>query len=351
MRSPLKSWAVSLIVAACGAAPAAAQNAFPGADWQQATPQSQGVDPVKLQEATTYLEGFGNADQSIVVIRNGYLISKSSNIDNFHQVWSCTKSFTSTVLGLLIDDGRCTLDTPAKDHLAVLASNYPDVRLRHFATMTSGYQAAVELGGTSGGQSATWWEPGTPRFAPGTRFEYLGQRHESVRPRAHACRRRTDRGALQAPDRGSDRHDRVGLERLGGLGRFQRRQRQRRVRKLVGGDLAHRTADGPVRPSLSQPGQLGRTAIDQRLLGGSGHVPTSGSEPASGRQQHGSQRTRKLRLQLVDERRPVRREPHVAGRAERHVRRGRAERQCLLRDSRMEHGHRPPGNVVERRSN
>ena len=138
MRSPLKSWAVSLIVAACGAAPAAAQNAFPGADWQQATPQSQGVDPVKLQEATTYLEGFGNADQSIVVIRNGYLISKSSNIDNFHQVWSCTKSFTSTVLGLLIDDGRCTLDTPAKDHLAVLASNYPDVRLRHFATMTSG---------------------------------------------------------------------------------------------------------------------------------------------------------------------------------------------------------------------
>ena len=172
MRSPLKSWAVSLIVAACGAAPAAAQNAFPGADWQQATPQSQGVDPVKLQEATTYLEGFGNADQSIVVIRNGYLISKSSNIDNFHQVWSCTKSFTSTVLGLLIDDGRCTLDTPAKDHLAVLASNYPDVRLRHFTTMTSGYQAAVELGGTSGGQSATWWEPGTPRFAPGTRFEY-----------------------------------------------------------------------------------------------------------------------------------------------------------------------------------
>ena len=39
---------------------------------------------------------------------------KGTNIDHVHGVWSCTKSFTSTVLGLLIDDGKCSLDTRAR---------------------------------------------------------------------------------------------------------------------------------------------------------------------------------------------------------------------------------------------
>ena len=65
-------------------------------------------------------------------------------IDKVHGVWSATKSFTSTVLGLLIDDGKATLDTPAKDYVPAMAAAYPGVTLQHFTTMTSGYRAAQD---------------------------------------------------------------------------------------------------------------------------------------------------------------------------------------------------------------
>jgi CubicO group peptidase (beta-lactamase class C family) len=69
------------------------------------------------------------------------MIWKGDNIDHVHGVWSCTKSFTSTVLGLLIEDGKCSLDTRAASVVPALRPHYSDVTLRHFATMTSGYRA------------------------------------------------------------------------------------------------------------------------------------------------------------------------------------------------------------------
>ncbi len=45
------------------------------------------------------------------------MVWKGSNIDKVHGVWSLTKSFTSTVLGLLIDDDRVTLETQAKEYI------------------------------------------------------------------------------------------------------------------------------------------------------------------------------------------------------------------------------------------
>jgi CubicO group peptidase (beta-lactamase class C family) len=51
----------------------------------------------------------------LIIIRNGYLIWEGDNFDIVHGVWSLTKTFTSTVLGLLIDDGKSALDTFTKD--------------------------------------------------------------------------------------------------------------------------------------------------------------------------------------------------------------------------------------------
>lgn len=168
----MRSSVLAAAVLAIGCATASAQSAFPGTDWQQGTPESQGLDSAKLQAAMDYYGSAvgGPGVTQAVVIRNGVLIWKGGDIDNFHHTWSCTKSFTSTALGLLIDDGRCSLDTPAKDDVPVLATAYSGVKLRHFTTMASGYGATGNDGGH--GQSPTWWEPSTPHFVPGTRFEY-----------------------------------------------------------------------------------------------------------------------------------------------------------------------------------
>ena len=151
---------------------------FPGKEWEEAAPESQSVDSAMLKAALDYLaeNSGGDGIKEVVIIRNGYLIWKGDNIDKVHGVWSLTKSFTSTALGLLIEDGKCSLDTPAKDYIPDMAKTYPDVTLRHFATMTSGYYAVGDepRGSYFHGPSMTPFKPAdTPLFSPpGSRYSY-----------------------------------------------------------------------------------------------------------------------------------------------------------------------------------
>lgn len=160
-----------------GAVRAPARTVFPDEDWSQATPQSQGVDAAKLDEAVEYLRANSGPDgvNQALIVRHGYVIWHGSEIDTVHGIWSCTKSFTSTVLGLLIDDGKAALDTPAADYVTEMASAYPGVTLRHFTTMTSGYRAVGDepQGTYRHGPSPTPFDPcDAPLFAPGTQYAY-----------------------------------------------------------------------------------------------------------------------------------------------------------------------------------
>ena len=151
---------------------------FPGETWAQATPESQGVDAAGLSAALEYLSralsDFGGIG-TVFIVRKGYVIHSGSDSDTEHQIFSATKSFTSATLGLLIQDGKVSLDTLAKDLEPALAEHYPAVTLRHFATMTSGYDSAggsYEFDAQSRGDS---WNPGPPAppiFPPGSKFRY-----------------------------------------------------------------------------------------------------------------------------------------------------------------------------------
>ncbi len=156
-----------------------AKGVFPDRDWMEATPESQQVYPAKLQAAVAYMgENFGpdGADE-LVIIRNGYLIWKGSGSDTRHNVWSCTKTFTSTVLGVLIAEGRCSLDDPAVKYLPDLGDHcaaYGRIRLRHLASMSSGYRGQVVNVTTEQpwGEPISYLEPGEPLFEPGTEVQY-----------------------------------------------------------------------------------------------------------------------------------------------------------------------------------
>ncbi|MHC4331708.1 MAG: hypothetical protein ACYSWW_26695, partial [Planctomycetota bacterium] len=99
---------VLVICGSSGIVTAASETmVFPGKDWRQVGPEAQGVDSEKLRAAVSYIENNSGSDgvKELVIVRNGYMIWKGPSIDKMHGVWSLTKSFTSTVLGLLIDDG------------------------------------------------------------------------------------------------------------------------------------------------------------------------------------------------------------------------------------------------------
>ena len=170
--------AAALLAALVLTRPASAgDTAFPRAEWQEADPASQGVDRAKLEAAVEYLKAHAGRDGvgELVIVRNGYVIWQGDRRDKVHGIWSCTKSFTSTCLGLLIDDGKCTLDTLAKDFLPAMAKAYPAVTLRHFTTMTSGYRAIGDepRGRYLHGPSQTPLAPNPePLFAPGSHYAY-----------------------------------------------------------------------------------------------------------------------------------------------------------------------------------
>jgi CubicO group peptidase (beta-lactamase class C family) len=168
---------IALVLLAAGRG-LTADMIFPAKDWSEATPESQNVVTVRLIAAIDYLKANSGSDgvRKLVIIRNGRLIWKGDEIDNVHGVWSCTKSFTSTVLGLLVDDGKCTLASRAAEFVPEMATNYSTVTLRHFTTMISGYRAIGDQpsGSYKHGPSSTPFEPNPQSLftPPGSQYAY-----------------------------------------------------------------------------------------------------------------------------------------------------------------------------------
>ena len=140
---------------------------FPEAEWETSSPEAQGVDGRMLHRALAYLARKSGAQgtEEAVVIKNGYLIWAGEGSNNRHDVWSCTKSFTSTVFGIMIDRGICSLDACITELLPQFPAQLSKLKLVDFATMTSGYDAG-------GHQSNEPFKPTQFLFEPGTKFCY-----------------------------------------------------------------------------------------------------------------------------------------------------------------------------------
>jgi CubicO group peptidase (beta-lactamase class C family) len=152
---------------------------FPGTEWLKATPESQGLAEAELRAAVDYMEReFGpDGARELVLVRNGYLIWAGPNADACHNIWSATKNFTSTALGLLVADGKTTADTRAVNHLPALDDQYPlyaRITMRHLASMCSGYKGEVVdvTDEQPWGNPMAYLNPTAPLFEPGTRVQY-----------------------------------------------------------------------------------------------------------------------------------------------------------------------------------
>jgi CubicO group peptidase (beta-lactamase class C family) len=140
---------------------------FPGTEWATATPESQGIEPARLWEAVEHIrQNVGeNSTDEVVIVRNGYVIWAGPEAARRHLVWSCTKSFMSTCLGLLWDDGRVTPGDLASTYVPALRDLYPKLTLEQLATFTGGYAHA----------EGKLLEPAAPLYAPGAAFHYSDQ--------------------------------------------------------------------------------------------------------------------------------------------------------------------------------
>ena len=83
---------------------------WPTDGWLTSTPEEQGMSSAKLQEMMDYIESDYYIIHSIVVVRNGYIVweeypATGYDADTLHLLFSVTKSFTSCLTGIAIDQG------------------------------------------------------------------------------------------------------------------------------------------------------------------------------------------------------------------------------------------------------
>jgi CubicO group peptidase (beta-lactamase class C family) len=102
---------LSLIVLLTLAAPTTAQDSvpWPTEDWLTSTPEEQGMNSQLLADMLTKIHDEAINIHSVLVIRNGYLVTEAYlapyDETTLHELRSCTKSFISALTGIAIEQG------------------------------------------------------------------------------------------------------------------------------------------------------------------------------------------------------------------------------------------------------
>ncbi len=131
-------------------APMPQSDYWPTLDWETASLESQGLDPVCFQQMEQHLvsQTWGFALRSILVVRHGYLVYENymgvpDRETQRSNIYSCTKSVSSALIGIAIDQGYLHLDDHLVDifsHLTIqnLDSRKEAITIEHLLSMTSG---------------------------------------------------------------------------------------------------------------------------------------------------------------------------------------------------------------------
>ena len=84
-------------------------NTWPGNTWQVVDPARANMDNVKLQQALDYAFVENRNTQAVVIIRHGVIVAEKYSDDknrfSLATSWSTAKSFTSALIGMVIDQG------------------------------------------------------------------------------------------------------------------------------------------------------------------------------------------------------------------------------------------------------
>jgi CubicO group peptidase (beta-lactamase class C family) len=161
----------ALAAAALGlvlAPPAAAQPSGPGVPplppvankLPRATPESQGVSSQALLAFIDALDTTVDTMNSVIVVRRGQVIAEGwwapFAPDTPHQMFSLTKSFTSTAIGLAQAEGKLSIDDPVLKFFPEAAPAQPSdflkaMRIRDLLAMSTGHRTEPSFAG-----STTW---------------------------------------------------------------------------------------------------------------------------------------------------------------------------------------------------
>ncbi|MBI4585346.1 MAG: serine hydrolase [Planctomycetes bacterium] len=149
---------ILLHAAGCaGMRPPAAPRApeyWPTEGWRVSTPERQGLDSGKLAETFDYIHDHDLNIHSLLIIRNGYLVLEATfypyDGSSVHDVASVTKSVTTTLVGIAIDQGLIRIVRepvlnffPGRP-IANRVARKEKMAVEHLLTMSSGLDCHFE---------------------------------------------------------------------------------------------------------------------------------------------------------------------------------------------------------------
>ncbi|EYR62401.1 beta-lactamase [Actinotalea ferrariae CF5-4] len=113
-------------------------------------PRQQGVDARGVQAFLDAVEASAAIEpHSLMLLRHGHVVAEGwwapFSRDRLHLLYSLSKSFTSTALGLAVEEGLVSLDDTVLSHFPELDAEVTDERsrrmlVRHVAAMASGHR-------------------------------------------------------------------------------------------------------------------------------------------------------------------------------------------------------------------
>jgi len=154
--------------------PAAASAALP-----RSTPERQGVSPSALLAFVEAADTEIDAMHSFMLVRHGHVVAEGwwtpYDARTPHVLYSLSKSFTSTAVGLAIAEGKLSLDDEVlkmfpEDAPADPSANLRAMRVRDLLRMSTGHQTEAAL--WSGDQWTKKFLAHPVPFKPGTHFLY-----------------------------------------------------------------------------------------------------------------------------------------------------------------------------------
>ncbi|MEP6755750.1 MAG: serine hydrolase [Chthonomonadales bacterium] len=176
----MKTFGFFGIVAAVSLAtsPAQAQNTK---SLPRSSPESQGVSTEGLTALVTALDQKVKEIHSIMVVRHGKVVLEAwwnpQTPDTEHIMWSLSKSFTSTAVGLAVAEGKLSVDDEVlkffpEDAPSDPSANLKMMRVRDLLRMNTGHDAEAPI---QASKDKTWVKTFLEQpvvHKPGTRFLY-----------------------------------------------------------------------------------------------------------------------------------------------------------------------------------
>ncbi|MGV3483598.1 MAG: serine hydrolase domain-containing protein [Planctomycetaceae bacterium] len=170
---PLSKSLLTIALLWCGALHAASP------DLPLATPESQGVASKQVRQFIEAMDKEINSMHSFMLVRHGHVIAeawwKPESAERRHVMWSLSKSFTSTAVGLAVAEGKLSIDDPVLKFFPEKAIKDPSenlqaMRVRDLLTMSTGHETQPQF--LQGGPTIdSFLSHPVPR-KPGSHFVY-----------------------------------------------------------------------------------------------------------------------------------------------------------------------------------